>query len=106
MPQSGGFLRFVEFFCSKTLRQIRDTSKRTANEGFSSMAAQRNPDSTLIWRKSRASGGGGECLEVARSELSVLVRDTRDESGAMLEFGQVQWRGFVGRVKNGDALPG
>jgi hypothetical protein len=68
------------------------------------MAPQRNPDSTLIWRKSRASGGGGECLEVARSELSVLIRDTRDESGVTLEFGPAQWRGFVRRVKNGDAL--
>ncbi|HEX5301908.1 MAG TPA: DUF397 domain-containing protein [Streptosporangiaceae bacterium] len=70
------------------------------------MATQRNPKPTLIWRKSRASGGGGECIEVAGSGFSVLVRDTRDKFGVILEFDQVQWRSFVSRVKNGHMLSG
>ena len=70
------------------------------------MATQPIPDSTLIWRKSSASGGGGECVEIAKSELSVLVRDTRDRSGVMLEFSPAQWRGFVRRVKDENAVPG
>ncbi|MGZ3391505.1 MAG: DUF397 domain-containing protein, partial [Isosphaeraceae bacterium] len=30
------------------------------------MAAEPNPYSMLVWRKSRASGGSGECVEVAQ----------------------------------------
>jgi Domain of unknown function (DUF397) len=67
------------------------------------MATQPNPDSTLIWRKSRLSGESGGCVEVAKSESSVLVRDSRDQRGAILKFDPGQWRGFVSRVKNGDA---
>jgi hypothetical protein len=63
------------------------------------MATQRNRHSTLIWHKSSASGGSGECIEVAGSGSSVLVRDSRDKSGVMLEFDHAQWRGFVRRLK-------
>ena len=70
------------------------------------MATQQNPDSTLIWRKSRLSGESGQCVEVAKSELSVLVRDSQNRSGAILQVSPAQWHGFVGRVKNGDAVSG
>ena len=69
------------------------------------MPTQRNRNSALIWRKSSASGGNAECVEVASSELSVLVRDTRNRSGAMLQFSSAQWRGFVGRIKHGLTMP-
>jgi uncharacterized protein DUF397 len=70
------------------------------------MATQRNRDSTLIWRKSSASADGGNCVEVAKSELSVLVRDTRDRSGVMLEFSPAQWHGFLRRLKSEDPVSG
>ena len=70
------------------------------------MATQRNPNSILIWRKSHVSGGTGECIEVAGSGFSVLVRDSRDKSGATLEFSVAQWRGFVNRLKSRDAPSG
>jgi len=70
------------------------------------MATHLNRDSTLIWRKSGVSGGSGECVEVARAELYVLVRDSRDRSGVMLQIGPDQWRGFIGRIKNDDTTPG
>jgi hypothetical protein len=70
------------------------------------MATQPNRSETLIWRKSRLSGASGGCVEVAKLELSVLVRDTRDRSGIMLEFSPAQWRGFVRRLKNEDAVSG
>jgi hypothetical protein len=67
------------------------------------MATQRNPDSTPIWRKSSLSGADGGCVEVATSELSVLVRDSRDQTGAVLRFELAQWRGFVSQVRRGQA---
>jgi hypothetical protein len=65
------------------------------------MAAQPNRHATLAWRKSSASGGAGECVEVASSESSVLARDSQDRSGTVLEFTSSQWAGFVRRVKGG-----
>lgn len=62
------------------------------------MTAQPNRSSTPIWRKSSASAGGGECVEVAHWKSSVLVRDSGDRSGTILEFTPAQWHGFVQRV--------
>lgn len=37
------------------------------------------------WRKSTYSGSnGGDCVEIADSQGTVLVRDTTDRDGAML----------------------
>jgi Domain of unknown function (DUF397) len=70
------------------------------------MASQPNRDSTLVWRKSRVSGADGGCVEVATVESSVLVRDSRNQSEATLEFSPTQWRGFVRRIKDGRMAPG
>lgn len=67
------------------------------------MTAQPNRDSTLVWRKSRASGPNGGCVEVAKSESSVLVRDSRDPSGSRLVLTCAQWRGLVRDIKDGAA---
>jgi len=64
------------------------------------MTAQPNRYPTLIWRKSSASGGNSECVEVAEWRSFVLVRDTGDLSGAVLEFTPVQWHGLLRRIKN------
>jgi hypothetical protein len=66
------------------------------------MTAQPNRwSSAPIWRKSSASAGSGECVEVALWKSSVLVRDSGDRAGTILEFTVAQWRGFVQRVKSG-----
>jgi uncharacterized protein DUF397 len=70
------------------------------------MATQHNPNSTLIWRKSSASADGGNCVEVAKLGMSVLVRDSDSQAGTMLEFRQAQWRGFMGRIKTGNVVSG
>ena len=69
------------------------------------MATQPNRDPTLVWRKSRASGEAGGCVEVAKSKSSVLVRDSRDQSGRILEFSPAQWRALVHRIKDGKTIP-
>jgi Domain of unknown function (DUF397) len=69
------------------------------------MAAQPNRDSILSWRKSRASGPNGGCVEVAKSESSVLVRDSRDPTGSLLVVTHGQWREFVRTIKSGTPHP-
>lgn len=53
---------------------------------------------TSAWRKSRRSGDGQNCVEVASGNLSVLVRDSRNPSGAVLAFGPGPWAAFVRRA--------
>jgi hypothetical protein len=63
------------------------------------MPAQPSRHSTLSWRKSSASGGGNECVEIACRGSSVLVRDSRDPSGPVLAFTPTQWSAFVGHLQ-------
>ncbi len=68
------------------------------------MPAQSGQYSTLAWRKSSASAGEGECVEVATSGQSVLARDSRDQAaGAVLAFTASQWLGLLQRIKNEEA---
>lgn len=80
--------------------EVSGTSKVSGERRIYLMTAQPNRSSTPIWRKSSASAGGGECVEVAQWKSSVLVRDSGDRSGTILELTLTQWRGFVQRVKN------
>ena len=55
----------------------------------------------LRWRKSTYSGSnGGGCIEAADHDRRVLVRDTQDRPGPVLQFGPAAWRQFTGQVKN------
>lgn len=69
-------------------------------------AVQPDLHSTLAWRTSSASGGAGECVEVATASPFVLTRDSRDRSGPVLELTPAQWLSFVERIKNGEAALG
>jgi Domain of unknown function (DUF397) len=64
------------------------------------MAAKPDWYLTLNWRTSSASGGAGECVEIASADSCVLARDSRDREGAVLEFTAGQWADLVGRIKN------
>jgi hypothetical protein len=68
------------------------------------MTVQPSQRSALSWRKSSASAGAGECLEVATADSSVLARDSRDRSGTVLEFTSAQWLGLVRRIKDGETV--
>lgn len=70
------------------------------------MATRPNREPSLVWRKSRNSGASGGCVEIALSESSVLIRDSRDHLGARLAFSSAQWRRFARRVKNDEIPPG
>ena len=52
------------------------------------------------WRKSSYSGNGGsDCIEVGGRGNRVLVRDTKNRTGPVLEITPGAWRRFAGQVK-------
>ncbi|MGH3189274.1 MAG: DUF397 domain-containing protein [Streptosporangiaceae bacterium] len=58
------------------------------------------------WRKSRYSGNGGNCVEVADHANRVLVRDTKNHGdGPVLRFSHDAWRRFADRVKRSLTSP-
>ena len=62
------------------------------------MPGRQSRESALNWRTSKASGGNGNCIEIASDKLSLLVRDSRNPSGTILEFPPGQWTSFLRRV--------
>jgi hypothetical protein len=52
------------------------------------------------WRKSSYSGGAsGNCVEVATTDRTVGVRDSKDPKGAVLAVGSKEWQRFADEVK-------
>ena len=68
------------------------------------MPSRQSGDSTLIWRKSKASNADTECIELAETKQSVLVRDSRDPVGVVLAFSPAQWSSFLQRLREDDGL--
>jgi len=56
----------------------------------------------LTWRKSSRSAAAGHCVEIATAAAGVLVRDSKDVSGPVLEFGPAGWADFVAGVRGGE----
>ncbi|MFG1604605.1 DUF397 domain-containing protein [Actinoplanes sp. NPDC049265] len=54
------------------------------------------------WFKSNRSTGDGECVEVARLDDVVAVRDSKDPAGPALIFTPAEWAAFVGGAKDGE----
>jgi Domain of unknown function (DUF397) len=70
------------------------------------MDTQPEKQSVATWRKSSASADGGNCVEVASANSAVLVRDTQDRSGTVLEFTPTLWRGLVRRIRGNRNVSG
>lgn len=51
----------------------------------------------LTWRRPTRSGGGNNdnCVEVATYRGRVLVRDSKDTDGPVLEISAEEWQGFL-----------
>jgi hypothetical protein len=55
------------------------------------------------WRKSRRSGGGDNCVEVAfAADGTVGVRHSKHPDGSMLVFTPGEWAAFTGGVRDGE----
>ncbi|MDR7277506.1 DUF397 domain-containing protein [Catenuloplanes atrovinosus] len=48
----------------------------------------------LTWRKSTRSAQG-ECVEVAKNDTRILVRDSKNPDGPVLSFDHARWRAFL-----------
>ena len=60
------------------------------------------PPSTIVsWQKSSASASSG-CVEVARSDEYVWVRDSKNRDGAVLGFTRAEWAAFLVGVRRGE----
>ena len=65
------------------------------------MNLERQLGTELTWRTSSYSGGqGGECVEVRVSRpCGIAVRDSKDRTGAALDFPREAWLGFLTGLK-------
>jgi hypothetical protein len=53
------------------------------------------------WRKSSYSGGeGGNCVEVGNDARRVLIRDSQNRGGQVLNVSAEAWRRFARELKN------
>ncbi|MEV5409746.1 DUF397 domain-containing protein [Thermopolyspora sp. NPDC052614] len=64
--------------------------------------------SRVTWRKSRYSGNGADCVEIAAADAAragterlYLIRDSKNPDGAVLAFAPGEWDAFVGGIKSG-----
>jgi Domain of unknown function (DUF397) len=56
----------------------------------------------LQWRKARRSVNNGACVEVASSSPQhILVRDSQNRSGVVVQYQESAWRGFLTTAKKG-----
>jgi len=55
-----------------------------------------------VWRKSTRSNGQGQCVEVARLDQAVAVRDSKHPTGAVLTFTPAEWAAFIAGAKAGE----
>lgn len=55
----------------------------------------------LTWKKSSASTANGDCIEVACLPVGgVVVRDSKDQAGAILRFSHGSWQQFLVEVRH------
>ncbi|MEM8925741.1 MAG: DUF397 domain-containing protein [Actinomycetota bacterium] len=57
---------------------------------------------TPRWTRSRFCASNGQCVEVARTDNEILVRDSKEQAGPVLHFSPAEMRAFVSGVKAGD----
>jgi Domain of unknown function (DUF397) len=58
-------------------------------------------ETQLVWVKASASAGMGACVEMARVEHDVALRNTRDPS-VVLQFTQKEIAAFIDGARNGE----
>jgi hypothetical protein len=54
----------------------------------------------IVWQVSSKSNGSN-CVEVALDGQAMLVRDSKNRSGAILSFKPSIWKVFIEEIKNG-----
>lgn len=54
------------------------------------------------WRKSRYSGNSANCVEMAKANGLVSVRDSKDRAGHVLVFMHGEWEAFLVGARTGE----
>ncbi len=52
----------------------------------------------VVWRTSSYTGTAGNCIEVAATAGTVLIRDTKDREGPVLAVPAAAWRAFLADI--------
>ena len=65
------------------------------------MTTARDTELTGPWRTSSHSTGGNECVEVAQTQASCLVRDSKQPDGPRLIVGRQAWTVFTSHLRTG-----
>lgn len=60
------------------------------------------PAAGIHFRKSLASGGSDNCVEVALTADGVLVRHSKDTDGPVLTYTRAEWAAFLAGVVRGE----
>lgn len=55
----------------------------------------------LQWRTARRSVGNGACVEVAPTAGTILIRDSKDKDGPVVQYPGGSWRAFLEAAKTG-----
>ena len=64
------------------------------------MTTAHDTELTRPWRTSSRSTSGNECVEVAQTRESCLVRDSKQADGTRLAVGRHAWAAFTRSVKD------
>lgn len=59
----------------------------------------------LQWRKARCSANNGACVEVAPAGGQILIRDSKEQDGLVMQFSASAWRVFLDNAKIGQFDP-
>jgi hypothetical protein len=63
------------------------------------MGVKPGPHFCFKWRKSSYSADQGNCIEIATQNACVLVRDSNDHNGPVLEVASAQWENFLACIR-------
>lgn len=81
---------------------VFDRRLRVVANDIHSLKGMTLQQNALAWRKSTRSGAAGHCVEVASAPTAVYVRDSKDATGPVLEFGTSGWADFLDGVRDGE----
>lgn len=56
----------------------------------------------LAWTKAQLSNINGACVEIASTPGKVAIRDSKDPSGPILVYTEIEFRAFLDGARNGE----
>lgn len=66
------------------------------------MSFLRIENQPLDWRKARRSIANGDCVELASANGQIVVRDSKDPSGSIIQYRADAWQSFLSKARRGE----